>query len=137
MIKKLLNRLHEILTRWTAPDREDLVLSLVLHTASLELAKDEYWALAPIKGTCGPFMLTGNSLPVFTYRVFDKKLMEFIHMRVEVARPNRIDFFAQIESTDKKAHGKEVEVKPKYQEPFLTLITHLYRYFPFYRGKAS
>lgn len=123
---------------------EDLVSHLVVHTASLELAKDEYVELAPIKGCCGPFKLTGNSLPAFEYVVFDKQkeplMMEFIKVRVEVSRPDRIEYTATIESKnteDKARHGEVLVVKEEYKAPFQKLADHLYNYFPLFRAKGN
>lgn len=117
------------------PETEELVLSLVLNTASLELKKGEYVELAPVKGCCGPFRLMGNSLPLFEYRVFEKKIMEFIHVRVEVSRPARIHFVSSIESnTAPERQGEIVEMMPKYKEPFEKLAQHLFRYFPYYKS---
>jgi hypothetical protein len=113
------------------PSLEEIVLSLVLNTAALGLQKNQYVELAPIKGTCGNFKLSGNSLPNFVYTVFEKKIMEFIEVRVEVSRPDRIQFTSKIKSTDEKQHGKEVETIEKYKEPFYKLANHLYRYFPY------
>lgn len=112
---------------------EDLVRSLVLNTAALELERDHYVEFAPIQGTCGTFKCTGNSLPTFTYTVFEKKIMEFIEVRVEVARPDRIQFLARIKSTDKAQDGKDVEVTERYKAPFMKLAHQLYQYYPFPR----
>lgn len=125
--------LLKYLRKKTQPDPVMLVLGLTYHTASLELAKGEYVEFAPLKGTFGPIRLSGNSLPVFEYRMFEKKLMEFVHVRVEVAKPSRISFQTTIESTTApERHGEVIETKPKYREPFETLAYHLYQYFPFY-----
>lgn len=137
MIKRLLERLRDWLDRKLTPSQEELILRLVMGTASLELKKGERVVLAPIPGTCGPFFLTGNSLPVFEYTVFEKKLMEFIRVRVEVARPDRIAFTCWIESTDEKVNGQKVEATPKYQAPFHKLASNLYRYFPLYAKPDS
>lgn len=112
---------------------------LIMHTASLELAKHEYIELAPVTGMCGPCKLSGNSLPVFEYRVFDPRkkpfMMEFVKVRVEVSKPDRIQFIAKIDSegsVDHARHGEEVEALPMYREPFYRLATHLFRYFPYF-----
>lgn len=114
-------------------DRESLVLSLCLHTAGLGLEKGQSVEFAPIKGTCGTFKLTGSSLPVFKYLVFDKPIMEFIEVTVEVSRPNRIEFISHISSSDEKTNGKLVETKHKFEQPFWILAGHLFTYFPFAR----
>lgn len=120
--------------KWAKPYPDEIVLGLILNTASLGLTKQDYLDLAPIKGTCGPFRLTGNSLPVFTYNVFEKSIMEFIKIRVEISKPDRIEFFATIDSTTApERHGEVIPVKSKYTEPFTILSHHLYRYFPYPR----
>jgi hypothetical protein len=135
VIKQLVKKLISYLSRFDQVHQEDLVLSLVLNTASLALKKEEYVEFAPIKGTCGSFKLKGNSLPEFTYTVFEKKLMEFIEVRVQVARPDQISFKSTISSTTApERHGEEVETKDKYKEPFMTLAHHLFSYFPFPMG---
>jgi len=120
--------------------RLELVLALTLHTSALELAKNEYIELAPLPGVCGPFKLSGNSLPVFEYRIFDPRkkpfMMEFIKVRVEISKPDRIHYIAKVDSqgsADPIRHGEEVPVLDKYKEPFEKLSEHLFRYFPYYR----
>lgn len=128
----------DTLTPLAEPDAEEIVRSLVMNTAALELAKTDHVELAPIQGTCGPILLSGNSLPVFEYRVFEKKIMEFIKVRVEVARPEQIRFLCTIDSegtNDPIAHGQEVECKDVYQAPFKKLSLSLFNYFPYYRKK--
>lgn len=121
----------------------ELVLALTLQTAALELTKSEYLELAPVRGMCGPFRLSGNSLPVFEYRVFDPRkkpfMMEFIKVRVEVSKPDRIHYIATIDSKgsqDPKRHGEEVPIIAKYREPFEFLSEQLFKYFPFYANPA-
>lgn len=130
-MKDFLRRVIAYLSQYTRASDEELVLALVLNTAQLALKKDEYVEFAAIKGTCGTFKLSGNSLPSFHYTVFEKKLMEFVEINVQVSRPNRITFSSRIKSEDKVQDGKEVETKDKYKEPFLTLTQHLFNYFPF------
>jgi hypothetical protein len=126
-------------------EKLELVLALTLQTAALELAKQEYVELAPLPGMCGPFRLSGNSLPVVEYRVFDPRkkpfMMEFVKVRVEIAKPDRIEYIATIdckglkgEHTDASRHGESVAVLDKYKEPFEILSKHLRNYFPFYRN---
>lgn len=119
-------------------EKLDLILALTLSTAMMGLKKNEYVELAPLPGVCGPFKLSGNSLPVFEYIVFEKDLMEFIQIRVEVSKPDRIHFTASIsckgaagEHEKSERHGTEVEMKEKYKEPFLKLASFLKAYFPF------
>lgn len=136
LVRKLTLKLHNWTKTLAKPHQDELVLALVLQTAALELPKGEYRELAPVKGCCGPFKLSGNSLPVFEYKVFEKSIMEFIHVRVEVSRPDRIYYRATIDSTTApERHGEEVEMKAKYKEPFERLSWHLFQYFPFYRQK--
>lgn len=129
-----IRKFQAYLDRFTRPYPEEIVLSLVLNTASLELRKGKFIELAPVKGCCGPFRLEGNSLPVFTYRVFEKKIMEFIQVRVEVSRPDRIEYTSTIDSgTAPERHGEVVETTDKYKIPFEVLSLHLFRFFPYYR----
>jgi hypothetical protein len=136
MLKDLARKASELLKPYVAPTQEELVLHLVLHTASLELVKGEHVELAPVKGMCGNVLLSGNSLPCFKYRVFDKKLMEFVYVTVEVSRPDRIDYISRIESTDPKENGKELETKDQYKAPFERLANHLFHYFPLVARKS-
>lgn len=131
MMKKYIRKLIEWLKGYARAEQDELVSYLIRNTASLALKKEEYVEFAPIKGTCGVIRLSGNSLPCFVYTVFEKKIMEFIEVRVEVSKPDRIHFSSQIKSTDQTQHGKEVETKEKYKEPFLVLANHLFQYFPF------
>jgi hypothetical protein len=110
---------------------DEIVMNLVLHTAALALKKGQFVEFAPIQGSCGNIKLSGNSLPCFEYTVFDKAIMEFIRVRVEVAKPDRISFSCKIKPTDEKYEGAQVETKAQYMEPFWKLATHLNRYFPF------
>lgn len=133
MIIRFLRFLQAYLDRFTQPAQDELVSHLVVHVASIGLARHEYVELAPIKGCCGAIKMLGNSLPVFEYVVFDKAIMEFIKVRIEVSKPDRIQYRAFIESKnteDKIRHGEEIEVKPKYKEPFEKLVYFLFRYFP-------
>ncbi len=137
----LINRLRSFenwLDRYSAPKADELVLSLVLNTSSLELVKNEFVEFAPIKGCCGPFKLYGNSLPVFEYTVFHQPIMEFVKIRVEVARPDRISFHAAVESKgtlDSARHGEEIAVIDRFKAPFNRLALNLFYYFPYYRKK--
>jgi hypothetical protein len=130
-MKNIIRKLNNWLTQYSRPEQDELVLALVLNTASLGLKRDDFVEFAPVKSVCGPFKLTGNSLPCFTYTVFEKKIMEFIEVRVEVARPSVIRFISKIKSTDKEQDGKEIETTEKYKEPFLKLAGYLFNYFPF------
>lgn len=132
-MKKFVLWLIEWLSKWVQGDQELMVVHLVVNTAQIALGKGEWIEFAPIKGTCGNISLSGNSLPVFSYRVFEKSLMEFILVKVEVSLPDRIQYKATIDSiktSDPKRHGEEVTIKDAYKQPFLTLAWHLFRYFP-------
>lgn len=119
------------------PYPDEIVSHLIMHTAALELPKREYVEFAPIKGCCGPIRLSGNCLPVFEYRMFEKKLMEFIQVRVEVSKPDRIEYQCTIDSvTAPERHGEPVDVAERYKEPFEKLTRYLFDYFPFYRNDA-
>lgn len=115
---------------WSAPPLEELILKFILNTASLRLMKLEHVELAPILGTCGNFKLEGSSLPVCTYLVFEKKIMEFVEVRVEVSRPNRLEFISKISSTTApERHGEQIECTEKYKEPFMKLLRWTFPYF--------
>lgn len=133
-LKNLARKLADKLSAYSKPSVEDVISKLVMHTSSLELTIDEFVEFAPIKGCTGAFRLTGNSLPVVTYRVFEKSIMEFIQVRVEVARPDQIRFVSTIESTTAPLrNGEVVETKDKYKEPFNQLSQHLHQYFPYFK----
>lgn len=143
VVERAQERFKQKRTEWTgklvevlqsyAPKKtqEEVVMSLILNTAALALEKGKHVELAPIKGTCGNIKLSGNSLPTFVYIVFEKKIMEFIEVRVEVSKPDRVQYFSKIVSSDEKANGKSVETKEKYKQPFLKLCDSLTTYFPF------
>jgi hypothetical protein len=118
------------LSRKRAPTQEAIVRQIILGTAALELPKGEYVYFAPIQGTCGAFALTGNSMPLFKYTVFEKALMEFIEVQVTLCKPDMISFSSRIKSEDKNADGKVVDTKEKYKEPFNELALNLHNYFP-------
>jgi hypothetical protein len=115
---------------WPFITRPRMVAAIVKGTAGLELSKDEFQRLAPVEGMYGEHgaggavIVRGNSLPEFSYQVFDVKLMEFVHMKARLALPARIEFEA------KTFDLGEVSVKRAYQKPFLKLARHLARYFP-------
>lgn len=122
-------------------EKLELVLALTIQTSALELAKNEYVEMAPLPGMCSPFRLSGNSLPVIEYLIFEQKMMEFIKVRVEIAKPDRIEYVAKIDCkgakgqhTNAERHGQEVPMKDKYKEPFEKLSGYLRSYFPFYRN---
>jgi hypothetical protein len=126
--------IHRTVEKLITPDDDMIVFSLVMNTANMALERGKYVEFAPVSGMVGVCKLSGNSLPVFEYKVFHAQpVMEFIKVRVEVARPDRISFTAHIESAgtvDDKDHGKEMEIIEAYRKPFFTLAHHLYNYFP-------
>lgn len=135
-MRKFLLWLIEFLSRFVRDDIEMLVFCLVYHTAALALAKDEWVEFAPVKGICGNFRLSGNSSPIFEYHVFDKSYMEFIKIRVEVGKPDKLHFIATIDQTgheDQSRNGQEIELRDFYKKPFYDLAWHLLRYFPYTR----
>lgn len=137
MLKKCLVKVRDQLDKLCVPEQDEIVLRLVLNTSSLELAKHEVVELAPLKGLCGPFRLSGNALPVFEYLMFEKSIMEFVQVRVEVARPDIIRYITTIyakpeSSTAPERHGEVIETTDRYKKPFQQLALHLYRYFGHY-----
>jgi hypothetical protein len=133
-LEQLKKRFVQWLMLKFGPTDEELIMQFVVNTATLELLKSQVIELAPIQGCCGHFLLAGNCLPVVTYRVFEKSIMEFIQVRVEVGKPNVMRFITTIDAIgtgDPARHGEEVECKDVYKEPFLKLIRHLYYYFPY------
>lgn len=135
--------------KYATPWDAELVFALTVHTSALALGHDgnpSFVEFAPLKGIYGNFRLSGNMLPVVEYQVFDKKLMEFILVRVEVAKPDRVDFIAKIRSNTpakgeppdgKCRDGETVNCLPVYKEPFYALARHLCRYFPYARKTVS
>ncbi len=117
------------------PYLDEIVTGLILNTASLELKRDEFAEFAAVKGMYGPFRLWGNSLPVITYTVFEKELMEFVKVRVQIAKPSTIRFEASIDSTTApERHGEGIECKEAYKKPFWSLSIYLINYFPYCRS---
>lgn len=136
LIRNLRGLQDYLYRRFTKPERDEIVLSLVLQTARMGMQKGEHVEFAPLPGCCGPFRLEGAFLPVFTYRVFEKKLMEFLKVTVEVSKPDRIHFTVAVDSKgtqDPVNHGMVVESKPEYEEPFHRLSLYLFDYFPYWR----
>ncbi len=129
-------KIHTEVEKLVRPDDTMLVTKLVMHCQNMALEKGQYVEFAPVPGMTSACKLTGNSLPVFEYRVFNKPMMEFILVRVEVARPDRISYFATVDSKytqDPSAHGEEVAICADFMKPFEILAQHLYNYFPHYR----
>lgn len=118
----------------TLPDQRELVHNIVLNVASLELAKNECMKLAACGGSCGLITLRGNAVPQIDYLVFEKTLMEFVRVTVQIQLPNKITYFCSIESqntSDPKRHGEEVELREAYKEPLFKVAHLFYQYFPF------
>lgn len=136
MLRKLARTLRDFFAKYCQPYQEQIVLKLIMGTSSLALKVGEVVQLAPVNGTCGPISLSGNARPVFEYLVFEKKIMEFIKVRVEVSSPSRIDYLAQISSTTApERHGEVVEFKAAYKKPFEMLALHLFEYFGLYKNQ--
>lgn len=112
-----------------APSKEELVKAFIAGTASLELLKSESVKLNALPGMFSHIEVSGNSLPVVKYQVFDKGLMEFILIRVELALPDRITYRAFYCDTFPEPK-QETEVLPYYIEPFNILLLNLYNYWP-------
>jgi hypothetical protein len=132
--------IHRTVEKLILPDDDMLCFSLVMSTQNMGLEMGTYVEFAPTSGMVGPCKLWGNSLPVFEYKVFHAQpVMEFIKIKVEVAKPDRIHFTAHIDSlgtADPKDHGKAMEIVEAYRKPFYILANHLYNFFPFGRDPA-
>src|ERR1043165_7141436 len=117
---------------------DEVISYLSLHTASLELPNHQYQVLAAVPGMVGRWVsVSGGALPVFTYLVFDKGMMEFIRVRVELSRPNRIQYLAQIAAPDAESNssnGEAVTAVDAYRKPFRRLVKRLFRYYPLVAG---
>lgn len=112
------------------PNQSDLVKYLVAKTADLELKPKRRVPMAPVTGMWGTVYLSGSSLPVIEYIVFDEALMEFIHVRVEIALPNQIRFISKVHDPAIETLCGPIETKPSYVTPFYVLTKHLFNYFP-------
>lgn len=130
MLNRLLRRLAEFLNRRSLPSQKELVGWLVFKTASLELEVGENAYLGGVAGVYGAIKLSGNSLPRFQYTVFDRKLMEFVQVTVEISLPDRVDFTSKIFDRETHTHAREVETLEQYKKPFFTLGYQLFKYFP-------
>jgi hypothetical protein len=129
-VRKLFRFIKNWLEPFCYPTPKELVSALVVGTANLELQKDERVYLNPVAFMFGRIELSGTTLPVFKYCLFDDQVMEFIHMRVEVSLPEQLRFLAFIKD-EKTFEPTPVEVKELYKKPFFKLAYHLYQYFPF------
>jgi hypothetical protein len=133
ILKKSIRKISEFCQRYCAPSKEEIIDSLVAGTSALELKQGEFVELAPLPGCNGPFVLSGNSLPVFEYTVFEKRIMEFVRVKVELSRPSRIQFTSTIQSTTApERHGESIPMRHPYRQPFDRLSLHLFSYFPHY-----
>jgi hypothetical protein len=79
----------------------------------------------------GPVTIRGNSIPDFTYLVFDEALMEFPEVRALLSLPDNITFVAKTPDLG------DVPVKPEYEAPFRALLKHLGTYFPLLTDKKD
>ena len=125
--------IHTQVERLIAPDDDMIVLALVMATANMGLERGTYVEFAATSGMLGPCKLSGNSLPVFEYMVFDKPSMEFVRIKVEIAKPDRIEFVAVIDAkgtADPARHGEVIDAVDAFKRPFLILAHHLYNYWP-------
>lgn len=131
--KRLCRKLVTFFSRWTKPDKQELVTWFVAATANMELTKEQYVELAPLGKCHGPFRLAGNGTPTVRYICFERSIMEFIDVRVELSRPSRIEFICTISSTTApEKHGQVVQTTPEYEAPFWRLAEKIFNYFPFY-----
>lgn len=140
---KIWDKIKSLTLREKELDQADLVMKLVLGTASLRLEKDEYVELAPIMpGQCSAFKLSGCGLPVFEYMMFEKSIMEFINVRVEISKPARIETIVKIvakaeSSTTPERNGEIIPTTVRHKEPFIKLSKQLYQYFSPYASNAK
>lgn len=148
-LERLAWKLYVFFGKYARPWPAELVLNIVHCTSGLALGHDgnpEYVEFAPLKGVYGGFKLSGNALPILEYEVFDRKLMEFIAIRVEFSKPDRMDFVATVRSNTpakgepEGGHCRNGEIIPTtaaYREPGLALLHNLHRYFPYVRPKMG
>ncbi len=124
-------------TQVKKPNDAVLVMELVMRVSGIELLREQSVYLNPVKGMIGPVRVTGNSLPAFDFKMFEKSIMEFIHVRVEVAMPERIEFICTIDSTTApERHGEVVPATQEYKDAFFQLAYSLFNYWPIYRNAA-
>lgn len=133
LLRRIARYLVAKLERYTWPDELALASMISMYCCTLELRMGEFVELAPVQGTCGHIQITGNANPVFSYVVFDKKLMDFIEVSVLVSKKNGFKFTSTVKAINKETEAKQIETKDAYKEPFLVLSNHLFRYFPFAR----
>ena len=132
----MLKLIKQALRRYLRP-RAWLVSRIVQGTSALELTKEEFRELPPIEGMYGEHgangavILRGNSLPELSYQVFDERLMEFVHVTVTLALPDRVEFRAVTDDLG------EIQVRPEYSRPFYRLARHLAAYFPLMSNKRN
>lgn len=134
--KKLVKWLLDKLTLWSIPDREDLVMHLISHVSFLAIPKQKCVYFSPVARMCGEICLSGNGLPVFEYTMFDKRIMNFVRVRVELSKPGRIHFSGQVfKDPDPETDEMPVEMDSFYRDPFYLFASHLFRYFPLFPKK--
>lgn len=131
------------LDEWSRPNDSILITALIQRISQIMLLREESAYLNGVKipnekvqGMFGAVKVTGNGAPVFSYLMFDKQLMEFVRVSVELSLPDRIAFSYKIDSEDEATHGKEVEEKEEYKAPFYKLAYALYDYFPIHRHSS-
>lgn len=130
-LRALLAYLRTLRQRLGFVTRKELVAKLVHGTAGTELQKGEYRELPQVPGVWGLIRLEGNSLPSFTYHVFDehKDIYDFVTVTADVALPDKITF-----SCTAPDHGN-VALKSWYTRPFYSLARNLFQYFPLLPGR--
>jgi hypothetical protein len=135
MIRRLCRYLSKWFGQYCVPNQEEMVRNIILGVTSLGLSPEDKAYLAPINGVCGPFVITGNSLPIFRYLVFDKEIRQFVRIKVEISKPDRITYQGTIESESiaPELHGKIHPVADRYKRPFQNMCKHIYHYFPLCR----
>lgn len=154
MIENLKVKMVAFLMLFILPRQKQLVRRLVKNCSNLEMKPKEVRYLAPAPGMFGPVSLSGGSLPVFNYIVFDSALMDFVEVRVEVCLPDTIRYLPTLLVSDEEPpkqatahdavglpmhHRRPVEtpLKPEYTKPFRLMAYSLGIYFPLYRGTDS
>lgn len=130
LTRRLASSIIEYLTPLTVLKQPQLITNLVLCCSSLGIPLGSRVAFAAVGGSCGSISLMGSTCPTFRYVVFDKKIMQFVEVFVEVSRPNRIEYICRT-FNDPEGPSQELEMKDQYKKPFLLLCSHISRYFPF------
>lgn len=114
---------------------EMAVLKLTISCASLQMTQDDWVEFSPLPGTCGVIKMRGSVNPTFQYTTFDRSIMCFVRVTVEVSKPAKINYFAQILSPeDANTEAVSVRVREEYKIPFQVLMNKLMAYFPFWKS---